>query len=162
LGIGLKVQASTQQRRRLEELRRRHGLSSGSEHRAGLNTWELHDLAVEASASASEEELRAIVEHPACDLGTALLVYWTAAPHYYLQYASREEVEAFEVPGWDLLATIEARVAGGHYTSQQVRFDPRNDKQTRSIRGKDWTVDDRLVRTPPKRAIPPIMLQAVG
>ena len=97
--------------------------------------------------------------HPACDLGTALMVYWTSAPHYYLQYASRDEVEAYEVPGWDLVTGIEQRVESGFYASQEIWFDPRNDKQTRSVRGHDWTADDRLVRRPAKRSIPERMLQ---
>jgi hypothetical protein len=33
--------------------------------------------------------MAAVIAHPLCGLGTALLIYWHGAPGYYLQYGAR-------------------------------------------------------------------------
>ena len=53
----------------------------------------------------------------------------------------------------------ERRVADGSYVHREIRFDPRDDRQTRSVRGVDWTVDDRIVRVPALRSIPGAMVR---
>ena len=106
---------------------------------SNLGRFELHALAVALRATPHDERLLEIVMHPECDLGTALLVYWTRSPGYYQRFARREEVPAYAQQAWDLLRSIEARVASGAYGPAQVAFDPRDDRQTRSVRGVDWT-----------------------
>ena len=59
--------------------------------------------------------------------------------------------------GWDLLRCVEDRVALDDFASRSIWFDPRNDKQTRSVRGWDWTRDETLVRRPTRRDIPVVL-----
>lgn len=123
-----------------------------------MDAWALHAFARSIRGPHAEERLHAVVTSPRCDLGTALMVYWTSRPGYYLRYASRDEVEGFERPGWDLVETIERRVREGRYTGRAIWFDPRNDKQTRSVRGFDWTRETRAPTSPTGRAIPERMM----
>ncbi|MCA9492939.1 MAG: DUF4274 domain-containing protein [Myxococcales bacterium] len=153
------VEATPVQRRLLGELRAVHALGSSATEIEQMDVFELHELAVTMEGRDAEERLLRIVRAPDCDLGTALMIYWTSSPHYYLRYADREEVTDYERLGWDLLATVEQRVADGSYTHRQIRFDPRDDRQTRSVRGVDWTVDDRIVRVPAQRSIPEVMFR---
>jgi hypothetical protein len=127
-----------------------------------MDPFELHLHAATVRGRDAERELLAVVQAPACDLGTALMVYWTSSPHYYLRYAERSEVQPYELAGWDLLAAIEERMSRGGFTSERIWFDPRDDKQTRSVRGVDWTKDDRIVRLPGKREIPDLMKRATA
>ncbi len=151
---GPHVLATDVQQHRLRELREALGLGSGATEPDGMTPFELHEYVQSIRGRDAERRLIDAVRLPHCDLGTALLVYWTSSPHYYLRYASRAEVQEYEAPGWDLLATIEERVASDAFTSQRIWFDPRNDKQTRSVRGVDWTRDGRIVRVRHAREIP--------
>jgi len=155
---GPRVLATEVQQHHLRELREALGLGSGATEPEGMTPFELHDYVQTIRGRDAEQRLLDVVRLPHCDLGTALLVYWTSSPHYYLRYATRSEVQEYEAPGWDLLATIEQRVAKEDFTSKRIWFDPRNDKQTRSVRGVDWTQDGRIVRVRHAREIPEWMM----
>ena len=88
---------------------------------------ELHLFAKEWNWDGGHEELRKVVRHPLCDLGTALLVYWRGSPGYYLQYASRQEAEPYERPVYGLVREIERRVKRGAFKTANFRYDPRKD-----------------------------------
>ena len=157
-----KVVATDAQRHRILELRRRHGLGTETDNIAGMNSWELHDFAASYNGGDVERRLLEVVQHPHCDKGTALMIYWTNAPHYYLRYASRDEVQPYEQDGWDLLHAIEERIRAEAFAHRDIWFDPHNDKQTRSIRGFDWTEDGTLTASPTKRVIPERLLVPTG
>jgi hypothetical protein len=73
------------------------------------------------------EEMRRVVEHPLCDLGTALLIYWRGKPGYYLQFADRTDVPSCNLNAYDLLRDIEDLVARKRFKTSRFNFDPRND-----------------------------------
>ena len=148
------VQATEALRRRLPALRDRSTDTSAGRDIPEMNAWALHDLALSLIGRGSERELRRIAEADACDLGTAMLIYWTSAPHYFTQYEARDEVEPYEQDGWDLLRAIEGRVDRGAYVEHRIWFNPQNDKQAGSLMGRDWTVDRRRVRRPVRTPIP--------
>ena len=157
-----KVMATERQRHRILELRRREGLGVEMEDVAVMDSWELHHFAAMYGGGDAEAKLLEVIHHPECDRGTALMIYWTNAPHYFLRYAEREEVQPYELDGWDLLHEIERRFQGEGFTRQNIWFDPFNDKQTRSVRGHDWTVDDSLTDRPVKRGIPSGLMKTSG
>jgi Leucine-rich repeat (LRR) protein len=161
-GGGPTVEADERQRVLLHELRMLDGLSTGAVDPSGMDPIELHELASSLHGRDAEQRLRAIVAAPRVDLGTLLMLYWTGSPHYYLKYVDPSEVPDFERPGFDLLAAIEDRVGRGDVASAMVEFDPRCDRTTRSPRGVDWTVDDRLVKGAVRREIPAFMLRTSG
>ncbi|MEZ4235077.1 MAG: DUF4274 domain-containing protein [Myxococcota bacterium] len=152
---GPQVQATDVQQRRLAQLRRTLGLGTGATAIDDLDPFELHDLAQSIGGRDADQRLLAIVSAPRCDRGTALMVYWTSSPHYYARYASRDEVPSYELAGWDLLAAVEARMAGEGFATAQIPFDPADDRQTRSVRGIDWTRAASGVHRPdPRRELP--------
>ncbi len=123
-----------------------------------LGPFELHAVALALRRSPDDQRLLELVQHPRCDLGTALLIYWTRSPHYYLQYTEREQLPEYERPGWDVLRAIEERVQAAGYPPPQIPFDPRHDTLTRP-RGVDWTV--RPMPSGARREIPAVMREAV-
>ncbi len=152
------VTATPSQRHRLRELRVLEGLGSGSSDLNRLDRWELHDLALSLKSHQTGRLLK-VAQHPQCDLGTALLVYWTSRPHHYHRYETRDELEPYEVAGWDLIHAIEARFEADDFSTREVWFDPRNDKQTTSVCGHDWTHDDLGVAQPIQRPLPVELMQ---
>jgi len=88
---------------------------------------ELHLFAKEFNWDGGIAELRKVIRHPLCDLGTALLIYWRGSPGYYLQYANQKEAETWERPAYGLLREIERRVKKEAYKSAHFRYNPRKD-----------------------------------
>ncbi len=134
------------------------GLGGDPPPEAALGSIALHREALELRGRSAVPRLQAIVDPPDCDLGTALMIYWTSAPHYYLRYGSRGELAAYELAGWDLLRAIEYRVQRSDFRSRWIPFDPRCDRRTGSVRGIDRT---RPPRACGERSVPRYMLQAV-
>jgi hypothetical protein len=95
-----------------------------------------------------------VIWQPKCDLGTALMIYWKADPHFYCAYATRSEADEWMREVYDLLTEIEQKVEDGFYKRRRIAFDPRNDN------GDDWTIDTDP-KTEKKVEIPECMYQAV-
>jgi Leucine-rich repeat (LRR) protein len=159
-GSGPRVLATDVVRATLEAYHRVR--AAGPREISGLDAAALHARARTLVGRAADEELLAIVRHPLCDRGTALLVYWTRAPHYYLRYTSEEGVRPFELPGWQLMRALEERVGQDDFAGREIWFDPRNDKQTTVPTGMDWTRDLSETTAQPKRAIPPALFVPNG
>lgn len=152
------VQATELQRRRVPELHALFGARKPPRALKDLDAFELHLRAERWSFDDGARPLVAIVKHEACDLGTALSIYWRCLPRRYLAYRTKKEVPAHERDVWDLVRAIEERAEQGGWRSRLVPFDPRADT-TSSAGGEDRTLpgkDDR----PPVREIPPVLLEA--
>lgn len=91
---------------------------------------ELHLFAQRFNWDGDVDDLRRVVRHPLCDLGTALLIYWRGQPGFYLEYADRNAVPAFAREVYDLLREIEGMVAAGRFKAATQPFDPANDEGT--------------------------------
>jgi len=84
--------------------------------------------------------LKWIAKHEQCDRGTALMIYWRGAPHWYTQYAKASDVPTHERDTFGLLRTIEKRYLKGGYELAEIRFDPRaDDSRSEPV---DWTAND--------------------
>jgi hypothetical protein len=84
---------------------------------------ELFLFASESHAAQEPAEWRRVLDHPLCDRGTALLVFWRNSPVYY--YGDEP------AGGWGrdreryvLVREIAGRCTAGGYSSAVVRFDP--------------------------------------
>src|SRR5437016_3485097 len=53
---------------------------------------ELHLFAAIFNCDCGVEELRRVIRHPRCDLGTALMIFWRLGPGWYFQHAAPEQV----------------------------------------------------------------------
>jgi Leucine-rich repeat (LRR) protein len=167
-GRGPTVEATDAQRLRLRELRESAGLGSGAVDPAAMTAWELHDLAAAIRGRDAEERLLAVVQAPACDLGTAAMVYWTSAPHLYAEFAEAAEVPDYARAGFRLVRAIEDRVAAGGFPTAQIPYDPRDDRQTGVVRGVDRTagavgpIPEALLRGVPTGPAPAAPAEASG
>ena len=88
---------------------------------------ELHHFAERWNWDGEAGTMRALVRNPACDLGTALMVYWLAGPHFFLSYESREEVPEWSRDGYDLVTELEPRLVAGAFPTARIAYDPRAD-----------------------------------
>lgn len=120
---------------------------------------ELHQLAINYNWDDGIGIPDWIIRQPFCDRGTALLVFWRAAPRPYYGYANRDEVLKKqggifddEVDYYDLVKEIETRYLAGFYSQQNIAFDPNNDEGT--IRTQIYLEYEA------KQELPPIMLIA--
>jgi len=111
---------------------------------------ELHLYADGFNWDTGVEELRRVIQHPLCDGGTALLIYWRGAPGWYARYTDHSEVRPpDQVDQYDLLREIEQKIIGGHFRTRRFDYNPKSD------RGNDLT--SRYHDVPRKRQIPPEM-----
>lgn len=151
------VQAPPALVRQLPALRQATGLPVHDDV-ADMDRFELHHLAATYRGPDREPVLLKIArDTERCARGTALLIYWATHPHYYAQFAAREEVPPYAAAGWDLLEEVEKLVRTNAYTHDDVPFDPRSDR-THDPRGKDWT--QATGNTAVQRAVPAYMTRA--
>jgi hypothetical protein len=120
---------------------------------------ELHQLAINYNWDDGIGIPDWIIRQPFCDRGTALLVYWHAAPRPNYEYANRDEVlkkrgsiSEYEIEYYDLVKEIETRYLTGFYTQQNIAYDPTNDQ------GHDFTQE--YLEYEAKQILPSIMLEA--
>ena len=66
-------------------------------------------------------EWLALLDHPLCDQGTALLIFWRNSPEYFY---GDEPVGGWEREPYDLVRQIERRYSAGGYPFAVVKFDP--------------------------------------
>jgi hypothetical protein len=117
--------------------------------RASPEEW--HQVAWSWNWDNSNEELLWIIRQPTCDRGTTLLVYWYGTPRYFAQYATRDDVPAYELEDYDMEMEIERRYLTGAYTRQEIAFDPHDDYGA-TEQGYDWTLD--YADLPNRRPLP--------
>lgn len=101
---------------------------------ARMDARALHRFATRWNWDEGASAMDAVVRHPRCALGTALLVYWLAKPYWYAQWASPKSADDPEVAA--MLLYIEARIARGGYRHEGIAFDPRADGLTTARRTK--------------------------
>lgn len=123
---------------------------------------ELHVFAKEFNWDCGCSEMAAVIAHPLCDLGTALLIYWLGAPGYYLQYGGRSDVPEEEQETFDLLQEIERKVLAGGFRARSQPFNPRNDDRHDFTTAYDDIVESARARGTLTRSIPSEMYQAIA
>lgn len=80
---------------------------------------EVHFVAANLNWDDDDPDIvRAIIEHPLCDAGTALLLYWYGQGFYY------STPETLNTPFGQLFKTITDRFVTRGYASYKIHFDP--------------------------------------
>lgn len=106
---------------------------------ARMSAEELHALARQLNWDDDDtiDRLRRLINHPRCDRGTALQIYWTGEPTFYLGYETRDRVRNELWPEalatYDLLREIEQLVLANRFATAEIPFDPFRED------GMDWT-----------------------
>jgi hypothetical protein len=123
-----------QQRKRVEWLLEGHLTDEGLEDAEFTAEWERRFAALEsseelflfahhASGDLTAAEWRRVIDHPLCDRGTALLVFWRNSPAYLYQYASAADVP-YDDGRYELVKDIERLYLAGAFPDRGLRFDP--------------------------------------
>ncbi len=81
------------------------------------------------------DKLREII-HRRCDLGTALLIYWSGQPDFFRRYKRRTDLKVGRAV-YDMLVEIERNVAADFYTHRNIPFNPFDDG------GYNWCRDPK-------------------
>jgi hypothetical protein len=121
---------------------------------------ELHAFAHTWNWDKGTWALQEILDNPACEAATALLVYWRSAPEFYLQYADRDALVGDPLASgglelFDFLTKLEARYLAGDFRVGSLTFDPADPADNRVGLYND--LRDKFVR-----AIPAVMYVPVG
>ena len=96
------------------------------------STEELHAFAQYFNWDLGSSEMKWVVNHPKCDLGTAILIYWDASPLFYFKkYTNRSDLaqgkpdymsEDDYFQNYDLIKLIEEKIDKGEFKSRKIRF----------------------------------------
>ena len=85
---------------------------------------ELHAFAYDFNWDCGVEELRAVLEHPLCDRGTALMIYWLGDPMYFADFSTADDVPDVNRDGYRFIKFVESQLVADRFTSNEIRFDP--------------------------------------
>ena len=88
---------------------------------------ELHAFAEQYNWDSGTTRLEAILNHPCCDRGTALMIYWFGDPVYFAEVSSEGDVPRVNREGYGFLKRAESLLRADHFQYNQIRFDPTAD-----------------------------------
>lgn len=116
---------------------------------------ELHQFAWSYNWDDGLEALRRLVNHPLCDKGTALLIYWRAGPGFLYQYVTVDEIpdDYLFKDEYEFVSALEQKYLLNGFASAAIAFDPKKDE------GTNWTKEYQ--ETSRNRPIPDEMYQRV-
>ncbi len=101
---------------------------------------ELHALAQQINWDGGFDGLNAVLQHPLCDRGTALMIYWLGEPTYFADFASDDDVPDVSQPLKQFLNRVETQLINKQFKSNTICFDPMADLNVIQ-RGKIENID---------------------
>lgn len=101
----------------------------------------LHEAALTHNWDDGVSALERIVANRACDLGTALAIYWMGAPGFDQQYVKLAEVPDWRRETFRFLRALEKRLLARDFATARILFNPRFDRTTMTSKGHDWTAE---------------------
>ena len=114
---------------------------------AQMTSIELHHFACNFNWDCGTDELAAVIEHPACDAGTAMMIFWLGQPtHYYRRHRNGKLAE-YEYPTFEFLRRIEKRLLSDDFSHSAIACDPFDIMGQPVTRGSDLArevLDPRL------------------
>jgi hypothetical protein len=110
---------------------------------------ELHVFATLWNWDGDNDAMLAVTRNPACDAGTALMIYWLNGPEYFCRFDGPEAASEYERDGYALHSEVEARLLAGEFSSRRIPYDPRADGLVTG-------------QTAPGRRVPPELYEPVG
>ncbi|MFT3883622.1 MAG: DUF4274 domain-containing protein [Gemmatales bacterium] len=88
---------------------------------------ELHYFISNWNSDGGVAPLLEIVQHPSCDAGTALWLYWDNDPYYYTRFRSVDDSDDDEERTMLTLSrTIEDRFKRSDFATSMIPFDPQH------------------------------------
>jgi hypothetical protein len=98
---------------------------------------ELHHFACNFNWDGGVDELDAVIDHPACDAGTALMIYWLGQPATCYRMAARRTICEKSDAVVSLLRKIEFKIENNVFQSNLIACDPTNIMGQPMTRGSD-------------------------
>ena len=91
-----------------------------------MSALELHHFACNFNWDCGVQELDAVISHPECDAGTALMIYWLGQPAEYYRMQKRGSLSPDSVLIVELLQKIESKIQNGEFDRREIACDPTN------------------------------------
>lgn len=73
------------------------------------------------------EFLEWVINHPNCDKGTALKIYWRLGVSWYSQYENESQVPSHAKEGYKLIKKIERLCMSDHFRKYDIAYEPEKD-----------------------------------
>jgi hypothetical protein len=71
-----------------------------------------------------ENEFDPVLDHPLCDRGIALMIYWLSAPdYYYWKLENGRSLSEHEIKRWTAIKRLEEKLLTG-FLDERTAFDP--------------------------------------
>ena len=125
-----------------------------------MTSLELHHFACNFNWDCGSDELAAVIEHPQCDAGTAMMIFWLGQPtHYYRRHRDGKLAE-HEKPAFDFLRHIESRLLSDDFAHSAIACDPFDIMGQPMTRGTDRereVLNARLFKRIDGEAVEPCM-----
>jgi hypothetical protein len=116
-----------------------------------------HQMAMDWNWDSGLYFFRWLLNNPATDRATALMMYWMAGPRWYKQVADHAAAQAaadlfISLDKFDFLESLEQKYCAGFFATNQFAYDPAHDHD-----GYDWTQE--YTDTTAVREIPALLFQ---
>lgn len=86
-----------------------------------------------------------VIQHRACDLNTALLVFWSSGvDHYQREYKKRPVQDSHDREAWDLIKKITKNVSDGKYTKSAMPEDFRKEIILVPVDEQEWEINSLM------------------
>jgi hypothetical protein len=85
-----------------------------------------------------------ILEHPLCDAGTVLLIYWMNDPRFYKKHERSGTIPKWAERGYELHKKCEALYLSGRSSGGAIRYNPRDGRDL-PVRPEQDSADDLLI-----------------
>ena len=89
-----------------------------------MSSIELHHFACNFNWDGGTDELAAVVGHPECDAGTAMMIFWLGQPAYYYRRHRNGKLAEHEQTVFEFLRHIETRLLSNDFALSAIACDP--------------------------------------
>jgi hypothetical protein len=89
-----------------------------------MSSIELHHFACNFNWDCGTDELAAVIEHPECDAGTAMMIFWLGQPTYYYRRHRDGKLAEHEHSAFNFLRHIDTRLMSNDFANAAIACDP--------------------------------------
>ncbi len=125
-----------------------------------MSSIELHHFAWLFNWDCGTDELAALVEHPECDAGTAMMIFWLGQPTEYYRDNRDGKLAERQQPAFEFLRHIETRLLSDDFAHSAIACDPFDIMGQPMTRGTDQereVLDARLFNKLDGEVVEPYM-----
>lgn len=114
-----------------------------------MSSIELHHFACNFNWDCGTDELATVIDHPECDAGTAMMIFWLGQPTYYYRGHRSGKLAEHEQPTFEFLRHIETRLMSDDFACSAIACNPFDIMGQPMTRGTDCereVLDARLFK----------------